>query len=118
MLVKLANRRHRYRRNGSHRRYGCQRQPEPPSNRSNGKATGVGLTGVVPFDPAVAPTYPVGQVVTYPTGQLMTYERGNSLVNKVGECQHQRISVNSTANGHTGYVTRLYVIGVLQEQPG
>ncbi|MFS0854865.1 hypothetical protein AB3M99_00740, partial [Paenibacillus taichungensis] len=28
-------------------------------------ATGAGLTGVVPFDPAVAPTYPAGQVVTF-----------------------------------------------------
>ncbi|YCI18162.1 hypothetical protein M1D71_18135 [Paenibacillus sp. Z3-2] len=28
-------------------------------------ATGIGLNGAVPFDPAVAPTYPAGQVVTY-----------------------------------------------------
>ncbi|MFP3888652.1 hypothetical protein U8V97_24815, partial [Priestia filamentosa] len=28
-------------------------------------ATGIGLDGVVPFDPATAPSYPAGQVVTY-----------------------------------------------------
>jgi hypothetical protein len=28
-------------------------------------ATGIGLDGVVPFDPAAAPSYPAGQVVTY-----------------------------------------------------
>ncbi|MGG0490237.1 collagen-like repeat preface domain-containing protein, partial [Bacillus pumilus] len=34
-------------------------------------ATGVGLDGVTEFDPAVAPTYPVGQVVTYEGGTYL-----------------------------------------------
>ena len=28
-------------------------------------ATGAGLSGIVPFDPALAPTYPAGQIVTF-----------------------------------------------------
>ncbi|MGP3784792.1 hypothetical protein [Paenibacillus sp. 1A_MP2] len=35
-------------------------------------ATGVGLSGSVPFDPAVAPTYPAGQIVTFDGSTYIT----------------------------------------------
>ncbi|MGY4786876.1 hypothetical protein ACVNSY_03890 [Bacillus sp. OHL2] len=48
----------------------CVIQGPPDGRGRRGPAgpigpTGVGLTGILAFDPAVAPTYPVGQVVTY-----------------------------------------------------
>ncbi|MCY7626554.1 collagen-like repeat preface domain-containing protein, partial [Bacillus safensis] len=45
----------------------CVIQGPPGGRRRRGPAgpAGVGLTGILAFDPAVAPTFPVGQVVTY-----------------------------------------------------
>ncbi|OMF52845.1 hypothetical protein BK141_29555, partial [Paenibacillus sp. FSL R5-0765] len=63
-------------------------------------ATGVGLSGIVPFDPAVAPTYPAGQVVTFNGSTYITNVASPTGTPRTS--QDYRLLAGAGATGVTG----------------